>query len=185
MTLQEMINKVGSNPTLESTLLKTVDSEKVFEDVYRVIGVEPSSFFTLINSVTGNIKYAINDTFITLAVEANVPTKVVVKEELINASHMFDNDGYLTSLDLSNLDTSKVTNMGYMFRSCISLTSLNLGNFDTSKVTKMDWVFYNCPSLIHIKCKQAFKDWCIANQDDIYLPNTMRNGGIGTWEIID
>ena len=31
----------------------------------------------------------------------------------------------LTSLDLSNFDTSKVTNMGYMFQSCTNLTSLD------------------------------------------------------------
>ena len=40
-------------------------------------------------------------------------------------------------------------------------------------------------SLKHIKCKKAFKDWCIANQNEIGLPQKMREGGDGTWEIVD
>ena len=97
---------------------------------------------------------------------------------------MFDYCALLTSLDLSNFDTSKVTSMNSMFAICISLTSLDLSNFDTSKVTSMNSMFASCTSLNHIKCKQAFKDWCWANQDTIALPTAMRSGGGGTWEIV-
>ena len=97
----------------------------------------------------------------------------------------------ITSFDLSNFDTSNVTNMGGMFNSCNYLTSLDLSSFDTSKVTNMYRMFNGCNKLNHIKCKQAFKDWCIKNQDTISLPNTMKNGTEGAvgsganWEIID
>ncbi len=47
----------------------------------------------------------------------------------------------MTSIDLSALDTSEVTNMSYMFAGCSSLTSLDLSNFDTSKVTDMSGMF--------------------------------------------
>lgn len=47
----------------------------------------------------------------------------------------------LVQLDLSKLNTSKVTDMGYMFASCRSLTSLDLTNFDTSNVTNMSSIF--------------------------------------------
>ena len=90
----------------------------------------------------------------------------------------------LISLDLSNFNTSNVTNMYYMFSGCRSLTSLDLSNFDTSKVTNMYYMFSGCISLTHIKCKQAFKDWCWTNQDTINLPLVMRDGGGGTWEIV-
>ena len=45
-------------------------------------------------------------------------------------------------------------------------------------------MFYGCYKLSKIKCKQAFKDWCITNQDKIKLPASMREGGSGTWEIV-
>ena len=60
---------------------------------------------------------------------------------------MFFNCSSLTSLDLSNFNTSNVTNMADMFYNCSSLTSLNLSNFDTSKVIYMNGMFFNCSSL--------------------------------------
>ena len=47
----------------------------------------------------------------------------------------------LTSLNLSNFDTSNVTNMNGMFTYMDSLTSLDLSNFNTSKVTNMSYMF--------------------------------------------
>uniref|UniRef100_UPI00376FE7A9 BspA family leucine-rich repeat surface protein n=1 Tax=Enterococcus faecium TaxID=1352 RepID=UPI00376FE7A9 len=41
----------------------------------------------------------------------------------------------LTTMDLSNLDTSNVTNMESIFNSCSGLTSLDVSNWDTSNVT--------------------------------------------------
>ena len=51
------------------------------------------------------------------------------------------------TLDVSNLDTSKVTSMSQMFCYCQSLTSLDVSNFDTSNVTKMTNMFYECRNL--------------------------------------
>ena len=47
----------------------------------------------------------------------------------------------LTTLNLSNFDTSKVTNMHAMFSDTSNLTSHDLSNFDTSKVTNMARMF--------------------------------------------
>ena len=54
---------------------------------------------------------------------------------------MFSDMSNLTTLDLSNFDTSKVTTMYAMFRNMPNLTTLDLSNFDTSKVTNMDSIF--------------------------------------------
>ena len=54
---------------------------------------------------------------------------------------------FRSHLDLSNFDTSKVTNMHQMFYNCPQLTTLNLSGFDTSNVTTMYSMFYNCQSL--------------------------------------
>ena len=59
--------------------------------------------------------------------------------EVTNMGAMFERSG-LTSLDLSNFDTSKVTDMSAMFERS-GLTSLDLSNFDTSKVTDMSAMF--------------------------------------------
>ena len=67
--------------------------------------------------------------------------------EVTNMNHMFYECSSLTSLDLSKFDTSQVTTMTWMFAECHSLTSLNVSKFDTSKVTNMSYMFYNCRSL--------------------------------------
>ena len=62
-------------------------------------------------------------------------------------SGMFYGMSSLTTLDLSNFDTSKVTDMQYMFYDMSGLTTLDLSNFDTSKVTDMQYMFYDMSSL--------------------------------------
>ena len=48
----------------------------------------------------------------------------------------------MTSIDLSALDTSEVTDMDSMFYYCGSLLSLDVSNFNTSQVTNMSRMFY-------------------------------------------
>ena len=78
--------------------------------------------------------------------------------------------------------------MSDMFEYCFGLTSLNISNFDTSAVTNMYNIygmFRGCGKLNSITCKQAFKDLCISKQNEINLPDAMREGGSGTWIIVD
>jgi len=60
---------------------------------------------------------------------------------------MFWNASGLTSLDLSSFNTSSVTNMSSMFSGASGLTSLDLSNFDTSSVTSMSYMFQNATGL--------------------------------------
>ena len=53
----------------------------------------------------------------------------------------------LKELNLSNFNTTHVTNMECMFYNCSSLKELNLSNFNTNNVTNMGGMFYNCSSL--------------------------------------
>ena len=72
-----------------------------------------------------------------------------------NMSYMFDGCSSLTTLDLSDWDTSNVTNMVAMF-SCSSLTTLDLSGWDTSNVTDMRSMFYYCSSLTTIFCGEGW-----------------------------
>ena len=63
---------------------------------------------------------------------------------------MFFNCSSLTDLNMSNFDTSNVTDMNNMFSYCNSLTCLNISNFDTSKVRFMNSMFGQCYNLISL-----------------------------------
>ena len=60
---------------------------------------------------------------------------------------MFYDCSKLTSLDLSNFNTSNVINMHSMFYNCSKLTSLNLSSFNTSRVMHMNYMFNGCSNL--------------------------------------
>ncbi|MDE6475829.1 MAG: BspA family leucine-rich repeat surface protein, partial [Erysipelotrichaceae bacterium] len=50
-------------------------------------------------------------------------------------------------IDLSNVDTSEVTNMKAMFAGVMELTQLDLSNFNTANVNNMDRMFFRCNDL--------------------------------------
>ena len=53
----------------------------------------------------------------------------------------------LRTIDVTNLDTSQITDMNSMFIGCMGLTSLDVSHFDTSQVTNMSNMFYYCTGL--------------------------------------
>lgn len=54
------------------------------------------------------------------------------------------NKCYAEEYDLSQIDTSRITNMSNMFNNCPYLQIVNLSSFNTSNVTTMNAMFYNC-----------------------------------------
>ena len=64
-----------------------------------------------------------------------------------NMGYMFSGISNLNTLDLSNFNTSNVTEMNHMFFRTYSINTLDLSNFDTSKVTNMCRMFDSTPNL--------------------------------------
>ena len=67
--------------------------------------------------------------------------------KVTNMTRMFSGTSSLTTLDLSNFDTSKVTNMNFMFWGMSNLATLNLSSFNTSQVTDMGAMFWGMSNL--------------------------------------
>ena len=60
---------------------------------------------------------------------------------------MFSNCSSLTNLDVSDWNTSNITDMCDMFAHCSSLESLGVSRWDTSNVTDMRYMFSGCSNL--------------------------------------
>ena len=58
-------------------------------------------------------------------------TTVACDGNVTDMAYMFYECHKLTTIDLSNFNTSNVKDMGYMFESCFDLIKLDLSNFDT------------------------------------------------------
>ena len=59
----------------------------------------------------------------------------------VGMSFMFNDCNALLSIDLSEFNTSNVTDMKRMFGGCRSITALDVSTFDTSKVRSFYWMF--------------------------------------------
>ena len=118
---------------------------------------------------------------------------IIFDEQLETCENMFEGMESILEIDLSYLDTSKVTSMNSMFNGCESLrkitfgqintsmikdmsklfyeckaiTSLDLSNFDTSSVTLMYEMFSHCESLISIDVSN-FNTSKVENMEDIF-----------------
>lgn len=113
--------------------------------------------------------------------------------------YLFKRCSSLTSIDLSSWNVTIVA-MYETFAGCSSLTSLDISGIDITEDFEADNLFgetfgydenyeeitlSGCKNLTYIKCKQAFKDYCLTNIDLVQLPETMQEDGTGTWEIVD
>ena len=110
----------------------SIDNKKKLEEncIIKIDGRDiPFSYFMIFNK---SGKYKITYSF---------------NKYLTNTKCLFKNCFSLTSLDLSNFDTTKVTDMNKMFYGCNLLTSLDLSNFNTKDVTDMSYMFWGCNSL--------------------------------------
>ena len=88
-----------------------------------------------------------------------------------NSNSLFRNFRQAKTIDLSNLDTSHVTNMSVMFAGCNSLGNIVFGNnFYTSKVTNMSSMFNNCYELTNLDLS-SFNTSNVTNMSSMFSGN--------------
>ena len=104
------------------------------------------------------ILHNMNNMFSLCTALTSLDISSVDTSKVTSMDYMFDGCNNITSLDLSSFNTSNVTSMKSMFEICSGMTSLDLSNFDTSKVTSMYDMFLDCNSLTTIRmvgCSEA------------------------------
>ena len=97
----------------------------------------------------------------------NVDLSKLDTSKVTSMDAMFYYCSSLTSLDVSGFDTSKVTDMSCMFSNCSSLPSLDVSSFDTSNVTHMNAMFRSCSSLTSLDVS-SFNTSKVTNMDNMF-----------------
>ena len=81
---------------------------------------------------------------------------------------LFNQCNKLEYLDLSNFDTSNVTNTGFMFNECYKLKVIKgINNFDTSNVVYMIGMFQGCRELEYLDLSN-FKTFKVDNMEYLF-----------------
>ena len=89
--------------------------------------------------------------------------KIIFKKKLKDLSFMFYDCKNLIKINLSSLDTYKVTNMNNMFDNCTSLEEINLSDIYVNKVIDMSYLFNKCYKLKKIIHKDSFNTKNVKN----------------------
>ena len=91
---------------------------------------------------TVNTSYKLNETenYITLIWNTNLKTTF----------NMFEGCSDIIEINLSNFNSSQVTDMSSMFKGCTSLVSLDFTGYNTEHVTNMESMFRDCSSLVYL-----------------------------------
>ncbi len=94
----------------------------------------------------------------------------------------------LTSLDVSNFNTAKVTDMSRMFAYCESLKNLDVRNVNTSNVKDMSGMFEGCKKLKTVYVGKGWNTSKVEKSEGMFKNCTNLVGGKGTTfdsEVID
>ena len=157
--------------------MKLADAGQMFFSCWSLISLDISSFDT------SNIRDA-NAIFNGCSSLVSLDVSNWNTSNFTTVNSLFRGCKSLTSIDLSSFNTSKLQNVSSLFEGCTSLETLDLSNFNMSKVANPSYyrdMFKNCTKLSTIKCKQAFKDWCVSKNTAIGL----KNYATINWEIVD
>ena len=93
--------------------------------------------------------------------------KLKFKIFISDCKYMFSNCTCLKSINLSEFNTIKVTNMSFMFNCCNNLENLNLDSFYTKKVTDMSCMFSYCFKLQNLNLS-SFRTNNVTNMSHMF-----------------
>ena len=106
--------------------------------------------YVLVNGIERDFEQSIDGRFNILLNEDEFTIKVVWNAPPTSCSNMFNGIQEIKSIDLSEFDTSNVSDMSFMFSECINLEELNLKNLKISSVTSLASMFKSCINLKEI-----------------------------------
>ena len=133
------------NDTIINNLAKNIDLNDKFKNKNIIKGVLDIK----VNEIDDNFHlfYNKNEDDIDVYLN-NKKIKMVNEDGLWNFDYNFEEDGKYSFVIVFN---DNMENMGSFFEKCSNLIYLDLSNFDSSKVTNMKWMFLDCSCLKEIK----------------------------------
>ena len=95
---------------------------------------------------------------------------------------------YLLNIDITEADTSAVTDMSYMFYGCDFIRELDVSGFDTSRVTNMESMFANCTEVEKLDTS-GFDTSNVTNMSEMFVEcrylETLDLSGFDTSNVTD
>ena len=103
-----------------------------------------------VTCLKGTVLHECRGLFSGLSAAESIDLSNANTSNVTDMSMMFSGCKSLKELDVSGFDTTTVTNMQAMFSKCSNLTELDLSGFDTANVTDMNMMFEGCTELTYL-----------------------------------
>lgn len=85
--------------------------------------------------------------------------------------------------DVSNLDTSKFTDMSYMFVYCTSISNIDVSRWNVGNVTSMQGMFYGCTSLKSLNI-EGWNTSSVSNMSNLFKDcNSLTSLNVNNWNV--
>lgn len=85
--------------------------------------------------------------------------------------------------DVSNLDTSKFTDMSYMFYGCTSISNIDVSRWNVGNVTDMTGLFYDCTSLNSLNI-EGWNTSSVSKMNNLFRGcNSITSLNVNNWDI--
>ena len=143
------VNKIGSVQLLNTTYVPKPDEFRIRDEIK-----EGNGNTIIIDNIDDEIELIWNNKltmcdsmFRGMREITEIDLSQFDSSDVTDMKHMFRNCVSLQSINSDNFNSGNVENMEYMFSNCVSLQSINLDNFNTGNVESMEYMFYNCRSL--------------------------------------
>ena len=133
-----IIHKVISKNNEIKIKVNTVGNQYI---LYPYFKYAPTEAFINDTKVEIDSQYRIN------VISTNDIIKLSFNKSIDDCSYMFQYLHNIISVDLSDFESSSVTNMEGMFDHCYNLKYINFSDFTTSEVTNMKGMFADCDQL--------------------------------------
>ena len=118
-----------------------------------------------INIINEAEKWKIDYNFI---IEGKYNLKIIFKKNINDLCGFFNGCSLIYSIDLSNFNSSNITDMGWMFNECHKLKEIKgINNYDTNKVTKMNSIFQGCNELEYLDLSN-FNTWNVTDMEGMF-----------------
>ncbi|MDN3202352.1 BspA family leucine-rich repeat surface protein [Enterococcus faecalis] len=127
----------------------------------------------------------LSETFLNNSTIQQIDLSNLDTSNVTDMNSMFGACGGLTTLNVSNFDTSNVTNMSNMFAGCNGLTTLNVSNFDTSNVTDMNSMFGACGGLTTLNVSNFDTSNVMSMNSMFFYCNQLSNLDLSNFTILN
>ena len=141
--INDIFNEINNKKQNKIEGVIDIEKEDINKDIIIYNSEEVIQLY-INNEVINQNKYKFNK-------EGQYKFKLFFKNTPINLNRLFENCSQIYSIDLTNLDTSKVTNMYRMFHECNRLKQISgLNQIKTNNVSNMGAMFQDCHEIIYL-----------------------------------